>query len=124
MFSFRRGERKHLFVLLFVQLSAEKRRLCSVLKSRGLVIHFTETTLRSYYNDALCSTDRTQTVKALIQRAAGSSPAGLPGAVHHLRPLLLVVGDLDVVAVGALVTVPQQQPGQKEEGGGGATYSL
>lgn len=44
---------------------------------------------------------------------AGSPPARHPGAVHHLGPLLLIGGHFDVVAVGALVAVPQQQPEQK-----------
>lgn len=42
--------------------------------------------------------------------AAGDSPTGHPGAVHHLGPVLLVGGGFDVVPVRPLVTVPQQQP--------------
>lgn len=44
-----------------------------------------------------------------------ASPTCHPGAVDHLRPLLLIGGDLDIVTVGTLVTVPQQQPEQPEE---------
>jgi len=44
-----------------------------------------------------------------------SSPTRHPGTVHHLRPLLLVGGDFNVITVGALITVPEQQPEQTEE---------
>lgn len=44
----------------------------------------------------------------------GASPTCHPGAVNHLRPLLLVGGNFNVVTVGALVTVPEQQPEQME----------
>ena len=43
----------------------------------------------------------------------GASPTCRPGSIHHLGPLLLGGGDLDVITVGALVTIPQQQPGQE-----------
>lgn len=45
----------------------------------------------------------------------GASPTGHPGSVDHLRPLLLVAGDFNVITVGALVTVPQQKPEYVEE---------
>lgn len=37
----------------------------------------------------------------------GVLPTWHLGAVHHLRPLLLIGGDLNVVTVGSLITVPQ-----------------
>lgn len=52
--------------------------------------------------------------KEVTQEEMGASPTCHPGAIDHLRPLLLIGGDFDVVAVGALVTVPQQQPEHAE----------
>lgn len=46
----------------------------------------------------------------VLQEEMGHSPTWHPGAIDHLGPLLLVGGDFDVVTVGALVAVPQQQP--------------
>lgn len=51
-------------------------------------------------------------LKEVTEEETGASPTRHPGAVNHLRPLLLVGGDFNVITVGALVTVPQQQPEQ------------
>ena len=51
----------------------------------------------------------------MTEETIGVSPAGHSGSVDHLCPLLLVAGDFNVITVGALVTVPQQQPEQVEE---------
>lgn len=51
----------------------------------------------------------------MTEEETGASPTWYPGAVDHLGPLLLVGGDFNVITVGALVTVPQQQPEQGED---------
>lgn len=48
--------------------------------------------------------------KEVTEEEMGASPTCHPGAIDHLCPLLLVGGDFNVITVGALITVPQQQP--------------
>lgn len=44
----------------------------------------------------------------------GSSLAGHSGAIHNFRPLLLIGGNFNVVTIGTLVTVPEEQPGSTQ----------
>lgn len=64
-----------------------------------------------------CVQEQVTVLKEVTQEETGASPTRHPGAVNHLGPLLLVGGDFNVVTVGALVTVPQQQPEEEEQAG-------
>lgn len=73
-------------------------------------------TLRKPQERHVCDQTVTE-LKEVTREETGASPTRHPGAVDHLGPLLLVGGDFNVITVGALVTVPQQQPDEEEQAG-------